>query len=66
MAQADVKLTTVKLLTSLYKRFKKNSLDTGINLQKLTNRSMHMYNNDLQFRNRLDDYFELQMSGSNF
>lgn len=62
----DLKLTTVKVLVDLYKRFKKNSIETGINLQKLVNRSMHLYNNDFEYQKRLDGYTELQPSGSNF
>lgn len=61
-----LKLTTVKVLADLYKRFKKNGIDTGMNLQRLVNRSVHLYNTDLIYRERMDTLDELQVSGSNF
>jgi hypothetical protein len=59
-------LTSVKILTSLYKDFKVFTITDGITLQKLVNRSLDLYMNDLNYRDRLTKYSELQVSGSQF
>jgi hypothetical protein len=59
-------LTSVKILTSLYKDFKVFTITDGITLQKLVNRSLDLYMNDLEYRDRLTKYSELQVSGSQF
>ena len=38
-----LKLTSVKLLDNLYKKFKISNLDDNFTLQKLINRSMDLY-----------------------
>lgn len=53
---SEFKLTTVKIIKSIYPDFKKISFDSGITLQKLVNRSMHRYINDDEFRNEIDKY----------
>ena len=60
------KLTSVKILENLYKRFKSNTVNTNMNLQKLTNRAIDMYLTDDKFKNDLETYNELTISGSNF
>jgi len=47
------KLTSVKLLEDLYKKFKYKSLVDEFTLQKLVNRSMDLYLIDDDFRNQL-------------
>ena len=59
-------LTSVKILTSLYKNFKVFTITDGITLQKLVNRSLDLYMNDLEYRDRLTKNSELQVSGSQF
>jgi hypothetical protein len=59
-------LTSVKILTSLYKNFKVFTITDGITLQKLVNRSLDLYMNDLEYRDRLTKHSELQVSGSQF
>lgn len=59
-------LTSVKILTGLYKDFKVFTITDGITLQKLVNRSLDLYMNDLNYRDRLTKYSELQVSGSQF
>jgi|ETNvirnome_6_100_1030635.scaffolds.fasta_scaffold15657_2 hypothetical protein len=59
-----LKLTSVKLLKSLYDRFKVDTINSSMSLQKLTNRTIHRYNNDLKFKSEMNEYFELQCSGS--
>ncbi len=62
----DLKLTSVKVIESLYHKFKLDTLDTEMTLQKLTNRSVNMYLTDENFRAEVDQYSELAISGSNF
>ncbi len=59
-------LTSVKILTGLYKDFKVFTITDGITLQKLVNRSLDLYMNDMEYRDRLTKYTELQQSGSQF
>ena len=59
-------LTSVKILTGLYKDFKVFTITDGITLQKLVNRSLDLYMNDMEYRDRLTKYSELQISGSQF
>lgn len=63
---AETKLTTVKIVKDIYSSFKRISFDSNITLQKLVNRSVHRYINDEDFRNEINTYEELQVSGSNF
>ena len=62
----ETKLTSVKLLKSLYEQFKLNTINTRMTLQKLTNRSLDMYLNDENFRESLETNENLTISGSNF
>jgi hypothetical protein len=54
MNDENYKLTTVKVLSENYTKFKVNSLETGMTLQKLVNRAIHNYLNDSDFREVLD------------
>ncbi len=45
-----LKLTSVKLLDNLYKKFKISNLDDNFTLQKLINRSMDLYVHNDDFR----------------
>lgn len=60
------KLTTVKILENIYNDFKRKSIDTGMTLQRIVNRSMAKYNEDEKFREEIESYNELQTSGSQF
>ena len=40
------KLTSVKILKSLYEQFKFKTVNSSMNLQKLVNRSIHQYIHD--------------------
>ena len=55
---SKTKLTSVKLLKSLYLDFKKTTINTSMTLQKLTNRSIDLYLSEL--------HDTLMISGSNF
>ena len=61
----DVKLTSVKLLKSLYERFKVQTVNTKMTLQKLTNRSIDLYLTDEQYKQKLETHDDLTISGSN-
>ena len=62
----NTKLTSVKILENLYKRFKLNTVNTKMTLQKLTNRSVDRFLTDEKFREEIETYDNLNMSGSNF
>ena len=62
----DTKLTSVKILESLYERFKLNTVNTKMTLQKLTNRSVDRFLQDEKFREEIETYDNLVVSGSNF
>ena len=62
----NTKLTSVKILESLYERFKLNTVNTKMTLQKLTNRSVDRFLQDETFREEIETYDNLTVSGSNF
>ena len=62
----NTKLTTVKILENLYERFKLNTVNTKMTLQKLTNRSVDRFLQDEKFREEIETYDNLVVSGSNF
>ena len=64
--KAETKLTTVKIVKNLYSSFKRISFDSNITLQKLVNRSVNKYIEDENFRNEINNYTELEPSGSQF
>ena len=51
--RSDTKLTSVKIITDLYKRFKGVALNEEFTLQKLVNRSIDLYVEDDDFRNKI-------------
>jgi hypothetical protein len=62
----EKKLTSVHLLDDVYKKFKVNAIDGNINLQKLVNRSLDLYIKDETFRNKINNYTDLSVSGSKY
>ena len=62
----NTKLTSVKILDSLYSRFKLATVNTKMTLQKLTNRSIDMYLEDEGFKEQIEIRQNLIESGSNF
>ena len=62
----DYKLTSVKILQDLYKKFKLNALSDEFTLQKLVNRSMDLYLLDCDFKSKIHEYKNLKLSGSSF
>ena len=63
---SDTKLTSVKIITELYKKFKVVALNEEFTLQRLVNRSMDKYLKDEDYKKSVVEYDELQVSGSNF
>jgi len=59
-----LKLTSVKLLDNLYKKFKVSNLDDNFTLQKLVNRSMDLYLLDDKFKTQIHGWKNLKPSGS--
>ena len=62
----NTKLTSVKILESLYEKFKLNTVNTKMTLQKLTNRSVDKFLTDDKYREEIETYDNLPVSGSNF
>ena len=62
----NTKLTSVKIIESLYERFKLNTVNTKMTLQKLTNRAVDKFINDKKFKEEIETYDNLIVSGSNF
>jgi len=62
----ESKLTSVKVLIDLYKRFKGLSIEDEFTLQKLVNRSMDLYCSDLKFQEKIMTYSNLIQSGSRY
>ena len=62
----NTKLTSVKIIESLYEKFKLNTVNTKMTLQKLTNRSVDKFLTDEKFREEIETYDNLLISGSNF
>jgi len=55
----EIKLTSVKVISELYKKFKNETIDNEFSLQKLVNRTLDKFVYDDDFRN-------LHQSGSKF
>ena len=60
----EYKLTSVKILKVLYKKFKSSGLDDEFTLQKLVNRSMDLYVIDNDYKRLIQNYDNLITSGS--
>ena len=60
----DYKLTSVKILRDLYKKFKLSTLEDEFTLKRLVNRSMDLYVLDTKFKSKIQNYDKLISSGS--
>ena len=60
----NYKLTSVKILQDLYKKFKLDALSDEFTLQKLVNRSMDLYILDNKFKAQIHEWENLKPSGS--
>lgn len=64
--EKKVKLTSVNILEDVYKKFKVISIDQSINLQKVVNRALDLYNNNEEFRNKINDHTTLSTKEKKF
>jgi hypothetical protein len=64
--KSNTKLTSVNILDDVYKKFKIKSIEGSINLQKMVNRSLDLYNKDEKFRETINSHNGLASSGSKF
>ena len=64
MAINNSKLTSVKVLKDLYEKFRVDTINSEMTLQKLTNRCMHLYLEDTNFKDKIDEIDDLTVSGS--
>ena len=62
----EEKLTSVKLIDELYKKFREKSIRDDFSLQKLVNRSLDLFVYDEEFAKKVIDYNELEESGSKY
>jgi hypothetical protein len=60
----DNKLTSVKVKDDLFEEFKVLCVRTKFSLQKLVDRSIHMYLTDEDFRKQIHNHTNLSISGS--
>ena len=60
------KLTSVNVLEDVYNKFKVKAVNSEINLQKLVNRSLDLYNNDEVFREKINNHDNLTATGTKF
>lgn len=64
MRNDSLKLTSVKIHEDLAENFKIETVRTGMTLQKLINRSIHLFLTDEEYKYKLLTYNNLATSGS--
>jgi hypothetical protein len=67
MAKATTKelqLTSVKVDPQLFSEFKVQCVQTRFTLQKLTDRALHLYITNDEFRNQIHGYSNTEFTGS--
>ena len=62
----EEKLTSVKIIDELYRKFKAESIRDDFSLQKLVNRSLDMFVYDEEFKKKVLEYQNLEESGSKY
>lgn len=60
----DNKLTSVKVSEELFEEFKVLCVRTKFSLQKLVDRSIHLYLTDEDFKKQVHNHTNLSLSGS--
>ena len=63
---SNTKLTTVKIIRDIYSKFKQISFDSDTTLQRVVNRSLHLYTTNEKYRKHINEHSDLQISGSQF
>ena len=62
----EEKLTSVKVIDELYRKFREKSIRDDFSLQKLVNRSLDLFVNDEDFAKTIVEYENLEESGSKY
>ena len=62
----EEKLTSVKIIDELYRKFNAESIRDDFSLQKLVNRSLDMFVYDEEFKKKVLEYQNLEESGSKY
>ena len=62
----EEKLTSVKVIDELYRKFKEKSIRDDFSLQKLVNRSLDLFVHDEEFQKTILEYDNLEESGSKY
>ena len=62
----EEKLTSVKVIDELYRKFREKSIRDDFSLQKLVNRSLDLFVHDEDYAKSLLDYKNLEESGSKY
>tara|TARA_R100000030_G_scaffold4175_2_gene2934 strand:- start:344 stop:538 length:195 start_codon:yes stop_codon:yes gene_type:complete len=63
---SEDKLTSVKVIDELYRKFKEKSISEDFSLQKLVNRSLHLFVYDKDFKEKVLKNSDLETSGSKY
>ena len=63
---SEDKLTSVKVIDELYRKFKEKSISEDFSLQKLVNRSLDLFVHDEEFQKTILEYDNLEESGSKY
>jgi hypothetical protein len=64
--KTKTKFTSVYLIEDVYHKFKSTTIEGSLTLQKFVNRSMDLYNKDIEFKNKINNHLELTSSGSKY
>lgn len=62
----DTSFTSIHIFKDKYTLFKEAGVTSGMTLQKLVNRCVYLYTNDTDFKTKIDNTNDLQVSGSAF
>jgi len=62
----EEKLTSVKVIDELYKKFREKSIRDDFSLQKLVNRTLDMFVYDEDFQKKVLEYDNIEKSGSKY
>ena len=66
MSQKETTLTSVKIFKNLYNDYKYMTVNNTMSFQKLVNRSVYLYLNDENFKQKIDETKDLKISGSKY
>lgn len=66
MSKYQTKLTSVIVLDDVYKKFKVTTVDGNMNLQKLVNRALDLYNTNEDFKKTINNHNNMTQNSSKF